>query len=147
MATGTYKPTTNTVATYGENSAANLALQNAINAVSPTKISADSKYGDQTKGAYDSLVGQGYTYANGAFTKPAPVVTPNPTPTPTDTSVVTPVTPRPIYTNTPVVTTAKTVDEIQAEKLRQSQAEIDSLNKYSVIKFITSIFNKFIFTY
>lgn len=77
-----YTPTNNQIATYGEKSSANATLQNAINTVSPNKIAVDSMYGDQTKGAYDSLIKSGYTYANGAFTKtpatPNPTVTPNP---------------------------------------------------------------------
>lgn len=126
MATGTYKVNpTATVANYGENSAPTKTLQTAINAVSPTKIAVDSKYGDQTKGAYDSLVGQGYTYANGAFTKPTPVV---------DTTKTTPTkdasSPRPIYDNEPTVTNAQSVDEIQSNKLKLAQAEIDALGAY-----------------
>jgi len=68
--TGTYTPSTAPTATFGTSSAANTSLQNAINAVSPTKITVDSKYGPQTQSAYNSLTSQGYTYANGAFTKP-----------------------------------------------------------------------------
>lgn len=87
MATGTYKVNpTATVATYGENSAPTKALQTAINAVAPTKIAVDSKYGDQTKGAYNSLVSQGYTYANGAFTKAPAVDTTKTTDTALDTT-------------------------------------------------------------
>lgn len=68
--TGTYTPSTSTTPTFGTSSAANTALQNAINAVSPTKISVDAKYGPQTQSALQSLTSQGYTYTNGAFTKP-----------------------------------------------------------------------------
>lgn len=128
MATGTYKKTTNTTATYGENSSANLALQNAINSVSQSKISVDSKYGPQTKSAYDSLVGQGYTYANGAFTKPT--ATPTAPVVEDKSSSVAPVAVRPIYENEPEVLKARSVDTIQQEKLAQAQGEISALNTY-----------------
>jgi len=68
--TGTYKVSNTGKAEYGTSSSANSALQNAINSVSTNKIAVDSKYGPQTKAAYDSLIGSGYTYNNGAFTKP-----------------------------------------------------------------------------
>lgn len=135
MTTGTYKPTTNAVATYGEKSASTLQLQNAINAVSPTKIAADSMYGDQTKGAYDSLIKGGYTYANNTFTKAAPTPTPapNPIPTPTPTNNPTPSNSvsRPVlYGDEPALITARSEDEIQKEKLTQAQEVIGNLNKY-----------------
>lgn len=71
--TGIFKQSTAPTATFGTSSSANTALQNAINAVSPTQISVDSKYGPQTQNAFNALTSQGYTYANGAFTKPTTV--------------------------------------------------------------------------
>lgn len=56
-------------AEYGNKNNAVLQLQNAINKVSPNKLTPDSMYGDKTKGAYNSLISQGYSYNNGAFTK------------------------------------------------------------------------------
>jgi hypothetical protein len=135
-----YTPSTNTdptKATYGTKGSDVLALQNAINAVSPTKIASDSMYGNQTKGAYEGLIGQGYVYQNGAFTKPAPIPD---TTTKTDTTTggtpnITPVTPTPsrfIYTDdkTPKAVAEKSVDEVQRELLTQSQSEIDNINAY-----------------
>lgn len=131
-----YTPSTNTdptKATYGTKGSDVLTLQNAINAVSPTKIASDSMYGDKTKGAYDSLIGQGYVYQNGAFTKPVTTTTKpdatGGTPTPS------PVTPSPIRflypdETTPTPTKEKSVDQVQQELLTQSQAEIDNINKY-----------------
>lgn len=145
----TYTPSTNTdptKAVLGEKSTGVLALQNAINAVSPTKIATDSMYGNQTKGAYDSLIGQGYVYQNGAFVKPAKIGT-----SISDSqklggsdyvagagsgsSTIPPVTPTParfIYTdeNAPKTVTEKSVDQVQQDLLRQSQAEIDNINAY-----------------
>jgi len=75
MATGSYTQTNNPNATYGESSQSVYALQQAINKQNAGQtgyvpIAEDYKYGDQTKGAYDALISQGYTYANGSFSKP-----------------------------------------------------------------------------
>lgn len=84
----TYKPLAkDAIPAYGTIGDANLTLQNAINSTNPSaKLATDKMYGDKTKAAYDALVGQGYTYANGAFTKTPPVTPTTPTPgsTPTD---------------------------------------------------------------
>jgi len=74
----TYKPLQpNAGPTYGTIGDANLKLQQAINTTNPNaKLALDQMYGDKTKAAYDALIGQGYNYTNGAFTKPAPIVTP-----------------------------------------------------------------------
>lgn len=67
-------------------------------------------------------------------TPTTPVVSPTestPSPyVPTSTSPTNPTINRPIYDNEPALLTAKTEEEIQAEKARQAQAEIDNLNKY-----------------
>lgn len=78
--TGVYKASNTGKAEYGTSSSANSALQNAINSVSKSKITVDSKYGPQTKAAYDSLINSGYTYNNGAFSKAS-------TPTKTDPTI------------------------------------------------------------
>lgn len=85
MATGTYN-SNSTTAEYGNNNSNVLALQQAINNASQGQqgyvpLALDSKYGDKTKAAYDALVGQGYSYSNGAFGKaPTPAATPSTNP-------------------------------------------------------------------
>lgn len=88
MSTGTYTQSNSPTATYGTSSAANAALQQAINASGgiSAPIAADSKYGPQTQAAYNNLIGQGYTYNNGAFTKPTTTTTTNTPPATTSTT-------------------------------------------------------------
>ena len=66
MATGTYKKTTNTVATYGENSPSVLALQKELNTKYNAGLKEDSRYGDVTKAAYEKYMGS--TTGGGAGT-------------------------------------------------------------------------------
>lgn len=70
MAKTTYINSNSSVASYGTKSIANATLQNAINKITPNAVAVDSKYGPNTQNAYNSLINQGYTYSNGAFTKP-----------------------------------------------------------------------------
>lgn len=131
MATGTYIQTNNATPTYGENSASNLVLQKAINATGVVPaIAEDSKYGDITKGAYNSLINQGYTYQNGAFSKNAQNSgKPN---TDTTVPVTTPRTIKYTYSDdlTPTTVKAKSEEDIQKEQLALAQGEIANLNDY-----------------
>ena len=122
----TYKPTTNTVATYGESSPAVKALQESLIAKG-AKIAADSKYGPLTEAAVKQY---------GGTSSP----TPSPTPTGTDTTqtdvnrfIRTPNANDKEITDAEdrlsrTVTNEPDLASITAEKRATSQALIDSIN-------------------
>ncbi len=116
VAPTTYKPTNNTVATYGEKSQSVIDLQNKLNQMG-AGLKADGMYGPLTKAAYDKYMGSGNTTNTNTNTSQnssgAPIDTPK-------TTVTTPTTP------------TKSQDEIDAEalstqRLAEAQAVHDQI--------------------
>jgi len=104
VAPTTYKPTTNTVATFGEKSQSVIDLQNKLNGMG-AGLKTDGMYGPLTKAAYDKYIGSVNTPKEGEKT---PV---DPSKAPTDPSKA-PTTPAP---------TPKSQDEIDADELSKKR--------------------------